>query len=151
VIVEHVGLAVTDLGRSIDFYTGVFGFEVLRKTPINAYLHLDEELLELMQASTTDPPAEPATSGAWQERMFSHVGLNHVGFRVDDLDAAITEIEQRGGRLVVPPFEFTPDVESVLNVDSDKLRRASRPVRGDSWRIAVFADPDGTMLELLER
>jgi catechol 2,3-dioxygenase-like lactoylglutathione lyase family enzyme len=151
VIVEHIGLAVTDLDRSIDFYTGVFGFEVLRETPINAYLHLDEELLELMQASTTEPPSEPASSDAWQERMFSHLGLNHVGFRVDDLDAAIAEIEQRGGRLVVPPFEFAPDVQTVADVASDKLRRASRPERGGSWRIAVFADPDGTMLELLER
>jgi hypothetical protein len=35
--------------------------------------------------------------------------------------------------------------------DADKLFRAARPRRGASWRVAVFADPDGTMLELLER
>jgi hypothetical protein len=36
-------------------------------------------------------------------------------------------------------------------VRSDGLRRAARPRRGDSSRVAVFADADGTMLELLER
>lgn len=150
-IVEHVGIAVTDLDRSIEFYTGVFGFAVLRKTTMNAYLHMGDELLELMQASVSDSPPRPRTQEAWRDELFSHVGLNHVGFRVEDLGEAIAEIERRGGTLVVPPFEFKPSIERVADVESDKLLRASRPLRGDSWRIAVFTDPDGTMLELLER
>lgn len=149
-IAEHVGLTVGDLDRSIDFYCGVFGYRLLRRTTINAYLHLGEELLELMQGSEPAPP-EPASPDGWQARLFGAPGLNHIGFRVDDLDAAIRELEARGGRLVVPPLEFAPQITEVAPTQSDKLRRAAAPVDRAAWRIAMFADPDGTLLELLER
>ena len=148
---EHVGVAVTDLDRSIDFYASVFGFSLLRRTTVNAYLHLGEDLLELMHSESPRAQACPGTEAGWREEMFRHVGLNHIGFRVDDLDAAIEQIERRGGRLVVQPFEFRPEIEHVEERASPKLRRAARPRGRDSWRVAVFADPDGTMLELLER
>jgi catechol 2,3-dioxygenase-like lactoylglutathione lyase family enzyme len=150
-ILEHVGLAVTDLDRSIDFYIAVFGFSMLRRTTINAYLHLGDELLELIRADAPREPPRPRTPDEWRAEMAKHLGLNHVGFRVDDLAAAIEELERRGGTLVVPPFEFTPVIEHVAEPGSEKLYRAARPREGSSWRVAVFADPDGTMLELLER
>ncbi|MGZ8691724.1 MAG: VOC family protein [Gaiellaceae bacterium] len=150
-VFEHVGVTVTDLDRSVAFYTGVFGFSILRRTTMNAYLHLGDELLELVLATEPRLPELPDGDEAWRDEMFRSVGLNHIGFRVDDMDAAITEIEARGGRLVVPPWDFTPHIEHVVDHDVDKLFRAGRPRRGDSWRVAVFADPDGTMLELLER
>jgi catechol 2,3-dioxygenase-like lactoylglutathione lyase family enzyme len=149
-IAEHVGLTVSDLDRSIGFYTGVFGYRLLRRTTINAYLHLGEDLLELMQGSEPAPP-EPSSPEEWQARLFGAPGLNHVGFRVDDLDAAIRELEARGGRLVVPPVEFEPQITEVAATESDKLRRAAAPIGRTAWRIAMFADPDGTLLELLER
>ena len=37
-ILEHVGLAVSDLERSVKFYTEVLGFNLLRKATTNAYL-----------------------------------------------------------------------------------------------------------------
>jgi hypothetical protein len=39
----------------------------------------------------------------------------------------------------------------VAETDDEKLRRAARPVGRSHWRIAMFADPDGIILELLER
>ncbi len=150
-IVEHVGLTVGDLDRSIAFYTAAFGYSVLRKTPVNAYLHLEDELLELMVAGTPASDDGPDTTEAWRAQMPGSPGLNHIGFRVDDLDAAIERIEAGGGRLVIPPYEFTPQIESVAEPASDKLRRAARPLGRRAWRLAVFADPDGALLELVER
>lgn len=149
-ILEHVGLTVDDLGRSIDFYTRVLGFRVLRKTPMNAYLYMGEDLLELMQRT---PPRQGLANGdaPWMERLLGSVGLNHIGFRVEDLDAAIEELKSGGGTIVIPPFEFAPDVEFVAETDSEKLRRAAQPIGRASWRIAVIEDSDGTLLELLER
>jgi lactoylglutathione lyase len=149
VILEHVGVTVTDLDRSIAFYTEVLGLRLLRRTATNAYLHLDEELLELMQA--TDGAQANVMSRDTMQRMLTTVGPNHIGFRVDDLDVALEAIERRGGTVVTRPFDYTPAVEFVAETKSEKLRRASRPLHGSSWRIAVVADPDGTMLELLER
>lgn len=150
-IFEHVGLAVSDLDKSIDFYTSVFGLEVLRKTSTNAYLHLGDDLLELMQASSLRPEPLPDTVEEWRAEMVRHRGLNHIGFRVENLEETIDALESRGGKVVVPPFEFRPEIEFVAEVESDKLLRAAAPRDGAGWRIAVFADPDGTMLELVER
>jgi catechol 2,3-dioxygenase-like lactoylglutathione lyase family enzyme len=150
-ILEHVGLTVNDLDRSIDFYIQVFAFKVLRKTTMNAYLYLDNELLELMQSEASIEPETPKTPEEWMQRMKGPAGLNHLGLRVDDLDAAIEKIIGLGGDLVVPPMEFTPEIEYMAEPAEDKLRRAARPVDKPSWRVAVFSDPDGIMLELVER
>jgi methylmalonyl-CoA/ethylmalonyl-CoA epimerase len=150
-IVEHVGLTVTDLTRSIDFYQAVFGFRLLRKTPISAYLHLDDGLLELIQSEDPRGSSQPDAPEGWLAEMRRHNGLSHIGFRVDNMDEAILTLQQGGGRLVVPPYDYTPAIEFVAVADSDRLRRAAQPLKGLSWRIAVFADPDGIMLEILER
>jgi catechol 2,3-dioxygenase-like lactoylglutathione lyase family enzyme len=150
-ILEHIGVTANDLAESIRFYTQVFGFTVLRQTTHNAYLYLDDQLLELMQSSAPNDPHTPQTAEGWDERMRSTSGLVHIGFRVDDLEKAIQKIEQLGGRLVVPPYEFEPKIEYVGEATTDKLRRARRPAGKAYWRIAMFADPDGVILELLER
>lgn len=150
-IFEHVGLTVTDLEKSIDFYTRVFGFKVLRKTTVNAYLHLDNDLLELMQSEAPGEVEAPRTPDEWIELMKGPVGLNHIGFRVDDMDAAVDRIIELGGELAVPPMEFEPAIEYVSEPGDDKLRRAARPTTKQCWRIATFRDPDGIVLELVER
>lgn len=147
-ILEHVGMTVRDLDRSVSFYTDVLGFTLLRRTATNAYLSLGEELVELMQAL---PSAEAAAEGsATMRRMLTTIGPNHLGFRVDDLDAALGAIARRGGAVVTPPFTYSPDIQFVAETESDKLRRAAKPLAAP-WRIAVVEDPDGTMIELLER
>jgi glyoxylase I family protein len=151
VIVEHIGVTVSDLEKSIDFYTKVFGFSVLRKTSTNAYLYLGNDLLELMQSDNPTKVKNPETPEAWQKDMRSSVGLKHIGFRVDDLDEAIERITKLGGKLIVPPVEVEPKIEYVANTTADKLRRAAKPIKRRYWRIAMFSDPDGVILEILER
>jgi catechol 2,3-dioxygenase-like lactoylglutathione lyase family enzyme len=149
-ILEHVGITVRDLERSITYYGDVLGFRLLRQTTTNAYLYLGEELLELIQAAP-GAKGEPTRDAGTMERMLATIGPNHVGFRVDDLDAALAEIERRGGTIVTRPFDFSPEIETVTETESEKLKRAARPIGKSSWRVAVVEDPDGTMLELLER
>jgi catechol 2,3-dioxygenase-like lactoylglutathione lyase family enzyme len=150
-IFEHVGITVSDLERSIRFYTTIFGFSILRKGTINAYLYQNNELLELMQGDPSTAVPKPQTPEAWQEYMGSAVGVIHLGFRVDDMDEAIQKIVDLGGELIAPPIEYTPAIEYVVEPAHEKLRRAARPIVKPSWRIAMFADPDGVILEILER
>ena len=150
-ILEHIGITVSDLDESIRFYTEVFGFGVLRKTTSNAYLHLDDQLLELMQSEAPSEETTPHTPDGWGELVRSSVGFVHIGFRVDDMDEAIESIERLGGQLIVPPYDFEPQIEYAAEPEDEKLRRASRPIGRKYWRIAMFSDPDGVMLELLER
>ncbi|MCK5377218.1 MAG: VOC family protein, partial [Acidobacteria bacterium] len=141
----------SDLDRSIDFYVGVLGFELMRKTTVTAYLHKGTDLLELMQAHDPVPPRAPETAAQWNEKMWSRPGVVHLGFRVDDMDEAIRKLTDAGGELVAPPIEYTPEIIFVTDPEDDKLKRASRPLKNPFWRIAMFRDPDGMILEILER
>lgn len=90
----HVGLNVTELGRSVDFYTGVFGFGVAGRSEAEGrrYAFLaqgDDLVLTLWEQSrgefATDSP-----------------GLHHLSFRVDSLDdvgATRERAEARGARI----------------------------------------------------
>ena len=150
-ILEHVGLTVSDLEGSVKFYTEVLGFSLLRKTTTNAYLHLDDQLLELTQCRSSVDVGVPEGPEDCDERLYCAVGITHLGFRVDDMDQAIAKIEELGGQLITAPHEFEPQIEYVVEASDEKLRRAARPVGRTNWKIAMFSDPDGIILEVLER
>ena len=150
-ILEHVGLTVADLERSIRFYTEVLGFSLLRKTTTNAYLYLDDQLLELTQCRVPVEVSPPRGAEEGEERLYCGVGITHLGFRVENMDEAVVTIEKLGGQLVIPPYELEPQIEYAVEPANEKLKRAATPVGRRCWRIAMFADPDGIILELLER
>jgi catechol 2,3-dioxygenase-like lactoylglutathione lyase family enzyme len=139
-ILEHVGIVVKDRDASVDFYTKVMGFTILRKYETDemrvAYLYLGDELLELNEYFARDKP----------------LGLWHLGFRVDDMDKAMAELKQHGAEYVSGPIKFQPKIYATANVTSEKLLRALRPPDAKPyWRISMFRDPNGVILELLER
>jgi catechol 2,3-dioxygenase-like lactoylglutathione lyase family enzyme len=84
--------------------------------------------------------------------MYKSIGISHIGFRVDNLDDTIEKIEKLGGKLVIPPFSFVPKITFVTDHEDEKLKRASIPFNSNrSWKIAGFSDPDGIILEIIER
>jgi catechol 2,3-dioxygenase-like lactoylglutathione lyase family enzyme len=151
-VLEHVGIAVSDLDRSIAFYCNAFGFRLMRKTPTNAFLYLGDQLLELIQG---DLHAEPAASAAeeWQHQRVARFGLSHLALRVPAVEDAMQRIESAadGASLVVPPYHFEPDIEFSEHMDDERLSAVARPPEGERWKLAVVADPDGTLIELIER
>jgi catechol 2,3-dioxygenase-like lactoylglutathione lyase family enzyme len=90
----HLHLAVRDLARAVAFYTGVFGMEqdASRSDATMVFLRTPgaQDTLTLRLAAAD----EPVGSGG---------GLDHFGFRLrdrGDLDEAIRQVEDAGGRLV---------------------------------------------------
>jgi len=150
-IFEHVGFTVRNLEKSIKFYSKALGFKILRKTKINAYLYLDNELIELMQSENPLQIKRPESPKEWDRLMWGTVGLNHLGFRIDNLDMAIARIIECGGELVIPTEEFEPEIVWSVDIENDKLARAAKPPIKKYWRIATLVDPDGIIIELLER
>jgi len=57
-----------------------------------------------------------------------YIGLDHLGLRVDDVDAATAELKRRGAQVLVEPKTIRPGV-----------------------RIAFIQGPDHVRIELLER
>ena len=57
-----------------------------------------------------------------------HLGLDHFGFRVEDVDATVSELKDRGADIAVEPRTIRPGV-----------------------RIAFVRAPDDIRIELLQR
>ncbi len=109
--IHHVSINVTDTGRSVAFYTDVLGLGVLDRPDFGfagAWLDVGGgRQLHLIEAPV--PPDQG----------------QHFAFLVDDIDAAVAVLSERGVDVVGP-----------------------KSVGGTAARQAFFADPDGNRLEL---
>jgi lactoylglutathione lyase len=127
---HHAGISVPDLDRSLAWYCAALGlrpgfrFEVppLRLRGGFALGEGDTgvELLELAGSAPGVPKADPPSANAVQ-------GINHVCFRVGDLDAAYARALAHGAGAVWDP------------------RAAPEP----GMRMAYVTDPDGNLIELV--
>ena len=131
-VVNHVGLAVTDLERSRRFYEDVLGFAFKNEMtvpdaattrmfrlapPVDmraAYLVREGWVLELLSCASMQPR---------RERPINEPGLTHISLSVDDVDAACALAEERGGEVLAE--------------------------QGFPGMVALIRDPDGQLIELL--
>ena len=137
----HVGLTVSDLDRSLDWYKRVLGLEAefvaegagaelskavgVEGAAIRfAMIPLGNAYVELLEY--TSPKGKPF------DRMNSDVGSAHVCFEVPDILNAYTHLMQKGAAFFSEPFPII-----------------GGPLDGCSF--AYFQDPDGLCLEILQR
>jgi lactoylglutathione lyase len=121
----HTMLRVGDLQRSIDFYTGVMGMELLRTTD------RPEQKYRLAFVGYGDE-----SKGAVLELTYNYgvdnydlgAGFGHIAIAVPDAGAACAAVKAKGGTVT----------------------REAGPVKGGSTVIAFVRDPDGYLLELIE-
>ena len=133
-----MALSVTDLERSIGFYTGLFGFEERRRLPADpelplgrvigvtgasadiAHLYLGEFMLELFRYRTPEGRALAV------ERTQADHGYIHFGLRVSEIHDEVERLRASGVRFLSDdPVEFRPGV----------------------W-VVYFLGPDGEVVEL---
>lgn len=120
---HHVAVIVSDYERAREFYVEKLGFPVLRENfredrgDWKLDLQFGDGELEIFAI----PGAPPRPS--WPEAQ----GLRHLAFRVEDVEAAVRELEARG--VPCEPIRWDPYTES---------------------RMTFFHDPDGLPLELHE-
>ncbi|MEU6087114.1 VOC family protein [Streptomyces sp. NPDC047085] len=146
--VLHVGLTVSDLDRSSDWYCHAFGLkEVHRQTGDNDYTRtlvgIPGAALRVAQLAMPDQGAVWPSShtielieyvrepGGRVAPLPNDVGASHLAFVVDDIEAICARITASGGVLRNPPTEVTAGVN-----------------RGS--RACYLHDPDGHTLELME-
>lgn len=119
----HVGLNVTDLARSVEFYKQVFGFEVAAegKEEGRRYAFLGREgklVVTLWQQSSAAFPADRA-------------GLHHLAFQVDSIEEV--KAAERTLRELGADFAYEGVVPHGEGAASGGI---------------FFADPDGIRLEI---
>ena len=131
---SHIGVCVTNLQRSRDFYEKVLGFQFLRefrnkdhpvqdrflrlpKVDLHAiYLQRDGLQLELLAYYSPGTAPRP-------ERPMNQPGLTHISLKVADVPAAIAEVKKAGGRVLE---------DTII-----------------SGRACFILDPDGQLIELV--
>jgi len=146
--VLHFSFTVRDLTRSLAWYTGVLGLElVARQRSESEYIRTlvgyPDAILEVGQLRI--PGVSPGRSShmlelieyvepvsARRELPMASVGAAHLGFLVDDIDAEYERLLSHGVEFVNPPVAITAGVNA-------------------GGAAAYFRDPDGITLELLKR
>jgi len=144
---HHICINVSDLERSLKFYTEILGLKVTLRADID-----DAEISRAIAipgakiaAAFLEVPGTPTliemfeyVSGAGrslpEDRMSSDIGVQHVAFQVDDIDEAYQRLKSKGVSFLTEP----------ITVPQDEPNFAG-------GRICFFSDPDGTTLELLQR
>jgi len=96
---DHVGIAVADLGEALAFYRDALGLEVDPPEEVGSqgvrvhFLPAGEAALELLEPTADDSPIARFLARRGP-------GLHHVTLRVDDIAAALTGLQARGVRLI---------------------------------------------------
>lgn len=125
----HVSIRTSNLDRSIDFYCKFLGLKVLSRMEVKA---TDSELAFLQDLTGKGCKLELTfyrnqarfVQSEYEQRLF-----DHLGFEVTDINATLNAMRRENVTITDEPHMFGPD----------------GPI------IAFVEDPDGTLIELVER
>ena len=100
--VDHIGIGVSDLAATKEFYKNALGMEHLpedevveeQKVKVSFFPCGDAEL-EFLESTTPDGPI-----GRFIEKNGGRNGIQHVALRVDDIKAAISDLKAKGVQLI---------------------------------------------------
>lgn len=121
----HTMLRVTDLEKSIDFYTNVFDMNLLRKKDFPE----GKFTLAFVGYGTEEENAVLELTHNWDTDSYElGNAYGHIAIAVDDAYKACDDIAARGGDVVRP----------------------AGPMKGSTTVIAFVKDPDGYMIELIQ-
>ncbi|MFP8878084.1 MAG: VOC family protein [Myxococcota bacterium] len=138
---SHIGICVSDRVSSLRFYHDVLGFryvselevksakadKLLRLEDVNllaVYLEREGVRIELLCY------ASPGHRGDGTQRPMNQLGLTHLSMRVDDMTQTLADLERAGVEIVEETRIGHPD---------------------DVVQAVMIADPDGTLIELVQQ
>lgn len=97
--VDHIGIAVSNLEESIKFYEDVLGMklhgiEVVEEQKVKvAFLPIGDTEIELLESTDKEGPIAKFIEKKGE-------GIQHIAYRVDDIEKALEEMRQKGIRLI---------------------------------------------------
>jgi methylmalonyl-CoA/ethylmalonyl-CoA epimerase len=98
-ILDHIGIAVSDLTAALAFYRDALGLEIHAPEDVSSqrvrahFIPAGEGALELLEATADDSPIAKYVAKRGP-------GLHHLTLRVDDIVAALAQLKARGVRLI---------------------------------------------------
>lgn len=135
-LVERIAVAVRNLEEAQAFFESWFGAEFEPEEVIEDMgiryrpFQIGESRMELLEATRDDSPV------ARFLKAHGGPGVHHITFEVEDLDEAIAELEERGGRIAYR-HTYEPGVT----------------FEGQVWREAFIHPKDafGVLIQLAEK
>jgi catechol 2,3-dioxygenase-like lactoylglutathione lyase family enzyme len=132
--IQHVGIVVADLDRSIEFYKDVLGLEVGEKwefesgATLGTRMRLPRRVVFVKAHNASFELLDHAENTMSKPEGLSRntVGINHIAFQVNKIRDYAASLGQKGVRFDTGPVELK------------------------GLTVAFFEDPDGNMLELYE-
>jgi methylmalonyl-CoA/ethylmalonyl-CoA epimerase len=95
--IDHIGIAVKNLDETVAFYRHVMGLEVSAAEVFNgmkiAFLRVGDSELELLEDLTPDGAIARHVARRGE-------GMQHVAYRVDDIEQALQEMRAKGVDLI---------------------------------------------------
>ena len=121
---DHIHLRTRDPMATAQYYQRMFDAKIVESIQSDGRPRIDLDINGLT-VFIAPVPADADIPSAPTE---PYIGLDHLGLRVDNIDAAYAELTQRGAVFTVAPRTIRPGV-----------------------RIAFVQAPDNVRVELLER
>lgn len=112
-----IAILVDDLEKSIDYYTNVLGMKIIRRKAKSLHLDAGPVRLELIARDVYK-----------DDERLGRLGVHHLSFKTDDIEAAATELKSKGAAFIKEPVE-----------------------RGNGLKIAFFDGLDGVNLQLYDQ
>ncbi|WP_250672984.1 VOC family protein (plasmid) [Paraclostridium ghonii] len=117
--IHHVCIQTKNYKESLDFYTNILGFKILKETKnfhnreFNTWLELNNFMIELQTAKIGEDLVK------WSK---SNEGIVHLCFMVDDIDLELDKIKKLG----YTNFKIKNN-EIMYNVNGEKLFKIKAP------------------------
>ena len=96
---DHIGIAVKSIKDALKFYSDILGLKLTGEEVISeqkvktAFLPIGDTEVELLESTEPDGPV-----AKFIERKGE--GIQHIAFKVNDIEAALKELEEKGIRLI---------------------------------------------------
>jgi methylmalonyl-CoA/ethylmalonyl-CoA epimerase len=97
--IDHLGIAVNSIDAGKNFWTDVLGLDfegsetVVEQKVTTAFFPVGESEVELLESTAPDGPVAKYIEKKGE-------GIQHVAFRVDNIEDALEELKQKGVRLI---------------------------------------------------
>ena len=97
--VDHIGIAVKDLGETLKFYEEVLGIkssntEIVEEQRVKvAFLPIGDTEIELLESTEEGGPISKFIEKRGE-------GIQHIAYRVDNIEKVIEEIKAKGIRMI---------------------------------------------------
>lgn len=97
--IDHIGIAVKALDEAGEFYSDILGLEIdgvetVADQKVNvAFIPVTDSEVELLESTDPEGPIAKYIASRGE-------GIQHIAFRVEDIDAALQELKEKGVRLI---------------------------------------------------